>query len=58
MTFNLFFNPLLTKLLDRRGDEYSELAVVLVLLVLGGVAAFSDLGNKIVELITRAAAGL
>ncbi|MGA7194448.1 MAG: hypothetical protein WBW94_12535 [Anaerolineales bacterium] len=43
---------------DRRGDDYGEKAVILVLVVLAGVAAFSLFGNKIVALIDQASAGI
>ena len=43
---------------DRRGDDYGEKAVILVLVVLAGVAAFSLFGNKIVSLINQASAGI
>ena len=43
---------------DRRGDDYGEKAVILVLVVLAGVAAFSLFGNKVVELINQASSGI
>ncbi|MFZ5884016.1 MAG: hypothetical protein ACOYYI_09580 [Chloroflexota bacterium] len=58
MTLNHFFNLLLTKLLDRRGDDYGEKAVILVLVVLAGVGAFGMFGGKVVEMITQAAGGM
>jgi len=45
-------------LLDRRGDDYGEKAVILVLVVLGGVAAFAAFGGKIVDLIGQATSGI
>ncbi len=45
-------------LLNKRGDDYGEKAVILVLVVLGGVGAFALFGGKIVELITSAASGI
>jgi hypothetical protein len=45
-------------LLDRHGDDYGEKAVILVLVVLGGVAAFAAFGGKVVELISQATAGI
>ena len=45
-------------LLDRLGDDYGEKAVILVLVVLGGVAAFAAFGGKIVELINQATSGI
>ena len=44
--------------LDRRGDDYGEKAVILVVVVLAGVAAFSLFGNKIVQLIGQATSGI
>jgi hypothetical protein len=45
-------------LLDRRGDDYGEKAVILVLVVLGGVAAFSAFGGKVSDLIGQATTGI
>jgi len=45
-------------LFDRRGDEFGEKAVILVLVVLAGVAAFAAFGGKVVELINQATAGM
>ena len=45
-------------LLDKRGDDYGEKAVILVLVVLGGVAAFAAFGGKIVDLISQATTGI
>lgn len=47
-----------TLVLDRRGDDYGEKAVILVLVVLGGVAAFAAFGGKIVDLIGQATTGI
>lgn len=44
--------------LDRHGDDYGEKAVILVLVVLGGVAAFAAFGGKVVEMITQATGGM
>ena len=43
---------------DRRGDDYGEKAVILVLVVLGGVAAFAAFGGRIVDLIGQATSGI
>ena len=43
---------------NKRGDDYGEKAVILVLVVLGGVAAFAAFGGKIVEMITAATGGM
>lgn len=45
-------------LLDRSGDDYGEKAVILVLVVLGGVAAFAAFGGKVANLIDQATAGI
>ena len=51
--FNLY--PQLCRMLfDRRGDDYGEKAVILVLVVLGGVVAFAAFGGRIVDLIGQA----
>jgi hypothetical protein len=51
-------NNLINLTLDRRGDDYGEKAVILVLVVLGGVAAFAAFGGKIVDLINQATSGI
>lgn len=43
---------------DRRGDEFAEKAVIVILVVLAGVAAFAAFGQKIVALINAATGGL
>jgi hypothetical protein len=43
---------------DQRGSEMSENAVVLVFFVLVGVAAFSPLGQKVVDMIGQVVAGI
>ena len=45
-------------ILAQRGDDYGEKAVILVLVVLGGVAAFAAFGGKIVDLIGQATSGI
>lgn len=45
-------------MLDRHGDDYGEKAVILVLVVLGGVAAFAAFGGKVVEMISQATGGM
>ena len=51
-------NALKSLVRNQRGDDYGEKAVILVLVVLGGVGAFALFGGKIVELITSAAGGI
>lgn len=58
-TIQYNFYPQVRRLVfDRRGDDYGEKAVILVLVVLGGVAAFSAFGGKIVDLIGQATMGI
>ena len=45
-------------MLNKRGDDYGEKAVILVVVVLGGVAAFAAFGGKVVEMITQATGGM
>ena len=52
------FNALKKLVFNKRGDDYGEKAVILVLVVLGGVAAFAAFGGKIVEMITQATGGM
>jgi len=52
------FPQLCRLVFDRRGDDYGEKAVILVLVVLGGVAAFAAFGGKIVDLIGQATSGI
>ena len=39
-------NTLINLFLDRSGDDYGEKAVILVLVVLGGVVAFAALAAR------------
>ncbi len=43
---------------DRRGDEFAQKAVIVILVVVAGIAAFAAFGQKIVGLINQATAGL
>jgi len=52
------FNAIKSLVLNKSGDDYGEKAVILVLVVLGGVAAFAAFGGKIVEMITAATGGM
>ncbi len=52
------FNMFKSLVLNKRGDDYGEKAVILVLVVLGGVAAFAAFGGKIVDMITAATGGM
>ncbi len=55
---NIFYLRLLQLISDPYGDDYGEKAVILVLVVLGGVAAFAAFGGKIVDLISQATSGI
>jgi len=52
------FNMFKSLVLNKHGDDYGEKAVILVLVVLGGVAAFAAFGGKIVDMITAATGGM
>jgi len=43
---------------DRRGDEFGEKAVIIILVVVAGIAAWAAFGNKIMALINEATAGI
>ncbi len=43
---------------DRRGDEFAQKAVIVILVVVAGIAAFAAFGGKIVALINQATSGL
>jgi len=43
---------------NRKGDEYAQKAVIVILVVIGGVAAFAAFGQKIVALINQATSGM
>jgi hypothetical protein len=55
---NLIVRAMMNLMLDRHGDDYGEKAVILVLVVLGGVAAFAAFGGKVVEMISQATGGM
>ena len=55
---NIFYLRLFQLISDPLGDDYGEKAVILVLVVLGGVAAFAAFGGKIVDLISQATSGI
>lgn len=56
--FNVLYARFMKLIFDQRGDDYGEKAVILVLVVLGGVAAFAAFGGKIVDLIGQATSGI
>ncbi len=43
---------------DRQGDEFAQKAVIVILVVVAGIAAFAAFGSKIVGLINQATSGL
>ncbi len=43
---------------DRQGDEFAQKAVIVILVVVAGIAAFAAFGNKIVGLINQATSGM
>jgi hypothetical protein len=42
----------------RRGDEFAQKAVIMILIVLAGVAAVGTLGGRIVDLLNQSSAGI
>jgi hypothetical protein len=59
----MFFNPAIPNrffsvLLDDSGDDFGEKAVILVLVVLAGVAAFAAFGQSVVDKVNQAASGI
>jgi hypothetical protein len=53
-----FFSGIFGLITDRCGDDYGEKAVILVVVVLGGVYAFTQFGGRIVDLIGQATSGI
>ncbi len=43
---------------DKKGDEFAQKAVIVILVVVAGIAAFAAFGGKIVALINEATAGM
>lgn len=43
---------------DRKGDEFAQKAVILILIVIAGVGAIGVLGSRIVALLNQAASGI
>ncbi len=46
------------RLIERRGDEFGEKAVILGLVVIVGIAAWGLFGQKVVTMINSATAGM
>jgi Flp pilus assembly pilin Flp len=55
---NKVFQSLYRFLRDRRGDEFAEKAVIVILVVVAGIGAFAAFGQKILALINQATGGL
>jgi Flp pilus assembly pilin Flp len=55
---NNFFVIFIRFLQDRRGDEFAEKAVIVILVVVAGIGAFAAFGQKILALINQATGGL
>ena len=52
------FKARLRNMLNRRGDEFAEKAVIVILVVVAGIGAFAAFGQKILALINQATGGL
>jgi len=52
--YNVFYRFLR----DRRGDEFAQKAVIVILVVVAGIAAFAAFGQRIVQLIQQATNGI
>ncbi len=52
------YNKLITFVADKKGDEFAQKAVIVILVVVAGIAAFAAFGNKIVALINQATNGI
>jgi len=55
---NNFYEIFIRFLQDRRGDEFAEKAVIVILVVVAGIGAFAAFGQKILALINQATGGL
>ncbi|MEW6406180.1 MAG: hypothetical protein AB1649_30715 [Chloroflexota bacterium] len=56
--FQTVVNRITLLIFNKRGDDYAQKAVILVVVVLAGVAAFAAFGNRIIELINQASSGI
>lgn len=54
----IWANRFASMLVDKRADEFGEKAVVIVLVVLGGLAAFAAFGSAVSGKITEAAGAI
>ena len=55
---NIAYEIFIRFLRDRRGDEFAEKAVIVILVVVAGIGAFAAFGQKILALINQATGGL
>jgi len=55
---NKAFQIFIRFLRDRKGDEFAEKAVIVILVVVAGIGAFAAFGQKILALINQATGGL
>ena len=55
---NKAYEILIRFLQDRKGDEFAEKAVIVILVVVAGIGAFAAFGQKILALINQATGGL
>ena len=58
MFYNRFFQTLYRFVSDRKGDEFAQKAVIVILVVVVGIGAFAAFGGKIVALINEATNGI
>ena len=56
--YNKAYETFVRFLRDRRGDEFAEKAVIVILVVVAGIGAFAAFGQKILALINQATGGL
>jgi hypothetical protein len=52
------FHTLYRFVRDRKGDEFAQKAVIVILVVVAGIAAFAAFGKKVVGLINQATGGI
>jgi hypothetical protein len=55
---NKVFQALYRFVSDRKGDEFAQKAVIVILVVVAGIAAFAAFGSRIVALINQATNGI
>ncbi len=52
------YDKLISFIADKKGDEFAQKDVIVILVVVAGIAAFAAFGGKIVALINQATAGI